>query len=756
MNAARNGFRARTAVAVALALALAVALVGFAGCKKEETPSVTLTVACTDEVRQSLADANVTDAEAFLSAAAEKFAAQYTDIDVTINVVSVAAGWADRATLVAKTVDAIFAAGVPAGTAPATPAATVPDPAPAEDGDDGASDEDDGFFLDLGESGQVAYADEEADSSGDDEGEGEEDAVGEGDAAAEGDTDTDAGDEAGADDGAISDAMVDPDPDVDTGIVPSASPETTITAAESVTMLTPDVLFGTYDDLAQAVYSGLAVPLDDIITVDMRTYIPDSLLHAGMTPANGNTYLLPFSFSEHVLIIDADLFAACGLGFYATQIGTNAVSSSSSEEGEEEEEEPVELDLAESKDALAADAYSRAVLHTWTPAEWTYVLKTLNDQLPKVAQRRFRAAVASWSEASEMATAAIIDADVAYENARIAEDDEAMAAAQHDAEVAQAELDALGSRPELEALYPMMMMGSGDEGVEYAAALMRLFGSPFFDEDGYVMMEDEEGITAARWLEWLSNQGVFPGNASELSYEDCLQLFSEGRLAMMMVDSSDVYDLFLDTIEYTEVYSQVEEDEEGGSSTSELVNSGYRQTRNYAFVAIPSWSVDMFDSILQLWEAGADDDALAELGEDVDALRDESAQIIPVTIRGFAVLDNGDELTTRLAKEFVKYVLNSDAWLSYEACQGQLPADTIIYDTFISDLLFGNDMRSKSASIMNVSGNVPGWNAAQEALVSAFASAADGSRTPVEVTAAIDKGMNAAIEPAWRAAKLHE
>ena len=57
--------------------------------------------------------------------------------------------------------------------------------------------------------------------------------------------------------------------------------------------------------------------------------------------------------------------------------------------------------------------------------------------------------------------------------------------------------------------------------------------------------------------------------------------------------------------------------------------------------------------------------------------------------------------------------------------------------------------------MVNLSGNVPGWDNATAAFNEAFGQVATGTKTPVEVTASLAKAVNAYVEPAWRAAIIH-
>ena len=663
----------------------ALALLGICGCAQKETPQATITVVCTDEMRASLADTGVTDAAAFLKAAGDEFAARFTDVDVTVEVIAVESGWSQTAAAVVVAGEGIIAGG-------------------------------------EGES-----------AAGENEGAADE---GAGEGAGEG-------------------------------------------ASASAALPAADVLFGSYDDLASAVYAGRAVPLDGLIDQTMRASVPASYLAAGVVPANGGTYLLPFSVSPKVLVINPTLFAECGLVLQAP------AGEGDGEDGGEGANVDVDADNADGADAesaivlfasaeeAATDACVRTEVQTWTPAQWVQVLSALADGLPEVAKARLEERTAAWTEATDAAYAAAMVSEAEAENARANSEDEEEAA-QIEIFDLDAALEEIGPKPESEPIYAMMMAGSDTAGAECIAVLLQAFGGALFDGEGYALVENRGVIEAISWLEFLSDQGIFPADAAELSSADCLELFRAGRLGMVVVDAADLYALYLDDVEYCEITPEAAEtaetadegetagegeaaDESTPASAPEPI-IGYRIAQDLVCVTFPVLPTGSWELMAQRWLAGDDEEALAALSEtEGAAILDASADcLVPATFYGFAVLDNGDELTLSLAREFVGYVLGSDAWRAYEACADQVPAHSSVFSAYASLLPFSASQERLQAHTVNVSSNVISWNRASDALAAEVCKAMVDDRTPVEVTADIDKAMNALFEPAYRSATLHE
>lgn len=102
-----------------------------------------------------------------------------------------------------------------------------------------------------------------------------------------------------------------------------------------------DVFYADFFYSETYVHTGRVVPLDDIITDEIRADIAANFWQ--MCQLDGKTYMMPFLYRQNVLGYNKDLFRACGLAKYCSD---------------------------------------RDEVQTWTPAEWAEILSTLEARLP--------------------------------------------------------------------------------------------------------------------------------------------------------------------------------------------------------------------------------------------------------------------------------------------------------------------------------------------------------------------------------------
>jgi multiple sugar transport system substrate-binding protein len=102
-----------------------------------------------------------------------------------------------------------------------------------------------------------------------------------------------------------------------------------------------DVLFEDYFNMAAYVHTGQVVPLDDIITDEIRGDIDDTTWAISM--ADGKTYMMPYLSRQNILIYNKELMRDCGLEKYLSD---------------------------------------QVEIQNWTVEEWTEILDTLAEKLP--------------------------------------------------------------------------------------------------------------------------------------------------------------------------------------------------------------------------------------------------------------------------------------------------------------------------------------------------------------------------------------
>lgn len=144
---------------------------------------------------------------------------------------------------------------------------------------------------------------------------------------------------------AAADFVAQYDGNVEVNVVEFEIAEETAAVADTFgTEAAPDVLFEGYFNMGTYIHDGVVVPLDDIISPELRADIPDSFWE--LSQVNGKTYMMPFLHVQNTLSFNPGLFAEAGLEEY--------LSDDSS-------------------------------VQTWTPEQWDEVLTTLRESLPDTA-----------------------------------------------------------------------------------------------------------------------------------------------------------------------------------------------------------------------------------------------------------------------------------------------------------------------------------------------------------------------------------
>lgn len=105
-----------------------------------------------------------------------------------------------------------------------------------------------------------------------------------------------------------------------------------------------DILLEGYFNMAGYIHTGRVVPLDDILTDEMKNDVDDAIWE--MSQVNGKTYMMPYYSLQNTLVFNKELFRQCGLNDY----------------------------IGEKNEILS-----------WTPEEWDIILSTLSEKLPEMS-----------------------------------------------------------------------------------------------------------------------------------------------------------------------------------------------------------------------------------------------------------------------------------------------------------------------------------------------------------------------------------
>ena len=123
-------------------------------------------------------------------------------------------------------------------------------------------------------------------------------------------------------------------------------------------------------------------------------------------------------------------------------------------------------------------------------------------------------------------------------------------------------------------------------------------------------------------------------------------------------------------------------------------------------------------------------------------------------VTGFSVFDNGDEKKLELAKEFVKYICDTDTWRDYSA--GAIPASQKTADKYKEQIHMLEEYYQNNANVVDFTANNPNWRGVRETFYPHIQKLLRGDETAAEAAAGLDEDCNAAIEEGYRTGRLHE
>lgn len=91
-----------------------------------------------------------------------------------------------------------------------------------------------------------------------------------------------------------------------------------------------------------------------------------------------------------------------------------------------------------------------------------------------------------------------------------------------------------------ERTYPLMMYGKNNQGDTHIMSLIRCFGSRIFDDQGNFDFESSEAVQALAWIQGGVDKGWYPPHAENLEVSDCVELFTNDRLALVIFNNGNI------------------------------------------------------------------------------------------------------------------------------------------------------------------------------------------------------------------------
>lgn len=125
---------------------------------------------------------------------------------------------------------------------------------------------------------------------------------------------------------------------------------------------------------------------------------------------------------------------------------------------------------------------------------------------------------------------------------------------------------------------------------------------------------------------------------------------------------------------------------------------------------------------------------------------------------GFEVFDNGDADKISVAKDFIKFIYDTDELLELSA--GNLPVSQKVSDKYADKITMLSEFSKNSVNVVNFMNNSPNWQGSDDSVRSVFYphihDLLKGSCTPKECAAALDRDCNTALKIGRENSKLHE
>ena len=238
--------------------------------------------------------------------------------------------------------------------------------------------------------------------------------------------------------------------------------------------------------------------------------------------------------------------------------------------------------------------------------------------------------------------------------------------------------------------FPMMMYSKNSQGDTHIMTLLCSQGSSFFDENGKIKLTTSEGITGIEKIMEWNEKGYFPINPQNLEYNDCFDLFYNGQLAIFPTNISLDQSLKESKIDFGHV--NFPSSKQGGLNTT--------------------------------------------------------------FIKGFEVFDNGNSEKVKIAKDFVKFIYETDELLDLSTAG--IPCSDKVYEKYKNILTEKKKYIDNKDYGWNFTGNIPNWRSVREVFYTNIRDLLYGEKTAEEIAIQIENTCNSAIEEGYRQTVLHK
>ncbi|MBI0577994.1 extracellular solute-binding protein [Neobacillus cucumis] len=237
--------------------------------------------------------------------------------------------------------------------------------------------------------------------------------------------------------------------------------------------------------------------------------------------------------------------------------------------------------------------------------------------------------------------------------------------------------------------YPMALYALNNQGDTWNLAYLRMFGNKFFDDKGNIILDDANGVKAAKWLKKIYDAGLTNPGAESVSSNDANAMFQNQKLAISFTNSV--------------LFNNAKADMAAGKAPKFDIR----------LANIPSESGD------------------------------------PLTftyVSGAAVFNTKDKTRIKVSKDFVKF-FSTDPEL-VKASKNGVPVRTSVANEFKSQnpLFAAYDKNAKY--LFNFTGSVPGYSELRQALYPELQALLTGQKSAEQAVKDYQKNGNGIIENA--------
>lgn len=221
---------------------------------------------------------------------------------------------------------------------------------------------------------------------------------------------------------------------------------------------------------------------------------------------------------------------------------------------------------------------------------------------------------------------------------------------------------------------PMGLYALNNQGDTWNLAYLRMFGNPFFNEEGNLVVDDAKGVEAAKWLKDVYKKGYTNRGAESVSSNDVNAMFQNQQLAIS----------FTNPILFTNAKADME--------------SGKAKKFDMRLANIPSASGD------------------------------------PLTftyVTGATLFDTKDEARIKASKAFVKF-MSTDKEL-VKSSKNSVPVRQSVVDEYKAENPLFEAYAENAKYAFNFTGNVPGYSELRQVLYPELQALYTNAKTPEQV-----------------------